>query len=288
MKADCHSFPEHSTIAADNSNPKRRAMKLDESQIEEFDNRGYLFFPNLLDQEEVGLLQQAVPEILSRQGPEVVRERDDPSTARLAFGAHVYSEPFKRLLTLPRLLEPVRQLLRDDVYLHQSRLNPKPGFGKGGGWDWHQDYPPWHLIDGMPKADCVMASVYVDDCTPVTSPLLVVPGSQRHGLLDSRLHEDAKGRGYALHHIDSEVLQRLADESGIEPLIGPAGSVAFVHCNVVHGSANNVSPWRRAIMYLNYNAVGNACTGEERPWYQNNRDFTPLRPTDDNSLKTLV
>ena len=186
------------------------------------------------------------------------------------------------------MIDPVRQLLKDDVYLHQSRLNPKPGFGGGGAWDWHQDYPPWHMIDGMPEPKCVMASVFVDDCTGVTSPLLVVPGSQRHGLLDSKLHEDAKGRGYALHNIDSGVLESLAAESGIEALIGQAGSVAFVDCNVVHGSANNVSPWRRAIIYLNYNAVSNACTGTERPWYQNNRDFTPLQPLDDDCLQAMA
>ena len=260
-------------------------MRLDDSQIAEFDEQGYLFFPGLLDSDEVVVLQEAVPEILSRKGPEVVREKGDPTVARLAFGAHVYSEPFRCLSTLPRLLDPVRQLLKEDVYLHQSRLNPKPGFGTGASWDWHQDYPPWHMIDGMPEPRCIMASIFVDDCTAVTSPLLVVPGSQRHGLLDSELHEDAKGRGYALHSIDSTVMELLAEKSGIEALIEPAGSVALVHCNVVHGSANNVSPWRRAIMYLNYNAVGNTCTGTERPWYQNNRDFTPLRPLDDECLK---
>ena len=35
-------------------------MKLDESQIEEFDTRGYLFFPNLLDADEVAVLQREV------------------------------------------------------------------------------------------------------------------------------------------------------------------------------------------------------------------------------------
>ena len=263
-------------------------MKLDDAQIAEFDEKGYLFFPGLLDSDEVGVLQGAVPDILSRQGPEIVREKDNPTAVRLAFGAHVYSEPFMCLSTLPRLVEPVRQLLKDDIYLHQSRLNPKPGFGQGGAWDWHQDYPPWHLIDGMPEPACVMASIFIDDCTAVTSPLLVLPGSQRHGLLDSRLHRDAEGRGYALHNVDGATLERLADESGIEPLIGPAGSVAFVHCNLLHGSANNISPWRRAIIYLNYNAVRNACTGTERPWYQNNRDFTPLQPLDDDCLRALA
>ena len=116
----------------------------------------------------------------------------------------------------------------------------------------------------------------------------MVPGSQRHGLLDSERHEDSVGKGYELHHIDHATLERLAEESGIEALIGPAGSVALVHCNLVHGSANNVSPWRRAIMYLIYNAVSNGCTGTERPWYQNNRDFTPLEPLDDKCLKVLA
>ena len=96
---------------------------------------------------------------------------------------------------------------------------------------------------------------------------------------------DAAGRGYALHHIDHATFERLAAENGIEALVGPAGSVAFIHCNVLHGSANNVSPWRRAIMYLIYNAVSNACTGTERPWFQNHRDFTPLRPVEDDSLR---
>ena len=262
-------------------------MKLDRIQLEQFDQQGYLFFQGMLGKTEVSLLQQEIPALLQRRGPEVVREKEDPTTARLVFGAHVFSQPYRTLSMLPRILDPVRQLLKDDVYLHQSRLNPKPGFGAGGAWDWHQDYPPWHLIDGMPEPRCIMASIFIDDCTAVTSPLLVVPGSQRHGLLDSKLHKDAKGRGYALHHIDSEVLKRMADDSGIEPLIGPAGSVAFVHCNVLHGSANNVSPWRRAIMYLNYNAVSNACTYTERPWYQNNRDFTPLNSLSDDALREL-
>jgi ectoine hydroxylase len=263
-------------------------MKLEESQLQQFNEQGYILFPGLLSKEEVSHLQQAVPAILSRRGPEVVREKEDDEAARLAFGVHDYSAPFEALVTLPRILEPVKQLLNGDVYLHQSRLNPKPGFGKGGGWDWHQDYPPWHLVDGMPEPKCVMASIFIDDCTAVTSPLLVVPRSQQHGLLESKLHEDAKGRGYALHHIDVEVLTTLAERNGIEPLIGPAGSVAFVHCNVVHGSSNNVSPWRRAIVYYNYNAVNNACKSSERPWFQNNRDFTPLSSVDDDALMKLL
>ena len=261
-------------------------MELNDPQISDYDEQGYLFFPGLLEDDEVGILQREVPDILNRQGPEVIREKEDSTAARLAFGVHEYSEPFRCLSLLPRLVNPVRQLLRDDVYLHQSRLNPKQGFGSGGSWDWHQDYPPWHMIDGMPEPRCIMASVFIDDCTAVTSPLLIVPGSQRHGMLDSKRHKDAKG--YALHHIDHATFELIANENGIEALIGPAGSVAFVDVNVLHGSANNVSPWRRAITYLIYNAASNACTSTERPSYQNNHDHSPLQPLDDECLRKLA
>ena len=149
----------------------------------------------------------------------------------LVFEAHVYSEPFRCLSLLPRLLNPVRQLLRDDVYLHQSRLNSKQGFCGDAAWDWHQDFPPWHYIDGMREPRCIMAAVFIDDCAGVKSPLLVLPGTHYDGLLNSKRHKDAKG--YALHYVDHATLERLAEEKGIEALIGPAGSVCFIHCNIL-------------------------------------------------------
>lgn len=260
-------------------------MTLSDQQVADYEKSGYLLFPGLLDDDEVAVLREALPEVLARRGPEVVREQDNPDAVRLVFGAHVYSDAFRRLSLHPRLLNPVRQLLGEDAYLHQSRINPKPGLGQGGAWTWHQDYPPWQKIDGMPEPRCIMAAVFIDDCTPVTSPLLVLPGSQQHGLLEAGAHADTVGRGYDLQVIEQDALTGLAEEHGIEALMGPAGTVALVNCNVVHGSANNVSPWRRAIMYLIYNAVSNACTGTERPWFQNNRDFTPLSALDEDCLR---
>ncbi len=162
-------------------------MKLNDSQITQYEQQSYLLFPSLLDSDEVAVLRRAMPEILNRQGPEVVREKHDPTVARLAFGAHCYSEPFRRLSLHPRVLNPVRQLLGEDVYLHQSRINPKPGFGGGTSWVWHQDYPPWHKVDGMPEPRCIMTSVFVDDCSAVTSPLLAGPQDQAGWLPTTRL-----------------------------------------------------------------------------------------------------
>jgi hypothetical protein len=43
-------------------------MQLDDDQIAQFDERGYLFFPGLLDQDEAAVLQQATPDLLNGRG----------------------------------------------------------------------------------------------------------------------------------------------------------------------------------------------------------------------------
>lgn len=249
-------------------------MILNQEQIQEYHEDGFLIFENLLNRKEVNKLREALPNVLSRTGPEVIHEKDGTGV-RLVFGAHVYSEAFQQLSRLPQLIKPVKQLLDDDVYLHQSRINPKYGFGSGARWDWHQDYSAYERVDGMTRPDCIMTSVFIDDCSVARSPLLVIPGSHRHGVIDQiKLHQESKG--YSLYELDRETVARLANENGIKPLIGNAGTVAFIDCNLIHGSANNISPWRRSIMYLIYNAVSNSCTNSDRPWFQNNRDFTPI------------
>jgi ectoine hydroxylase len=257
-------------------------MQLTQDQIQSFDRDGYLFFPAVFDAGEVARLRDDLPALLARQGPEVVREREDASAVRLVYGSHVFSEAYRRLSLHPRLLGPVRQLLREDCYIHQSRLNPKQDFG-GGTWTWHQDFGTWHRVDAMAAPKCVMTAVFLDEANAANAPLLIVPGSQHHGLIEDAT-PDAEASGYALMEIDRATLERLVAEGGLEALTGPAGSVAFLHCNIVHGSSNNITPWRRAIFYLNYNAVSNACGGRDRAWHHCNRDATPLQPLADDCL----
>lgn len=260
-------------------------MHLSDAQIEEFDRTGFLLFPGLLDMEEASVLKAAMPDLFTRTGPEVVRESDGEAI-RLVYGSHDYSPPFSKLSVMPRLLNPVRQLLRTDAYLHQSRLNPKQGF-TGGSWNWHQDFGTWHREDGMPEPHCVMTAIFLDDATAVNSPLLVLPGTQLHGIVEDVTAEDAKG--YALMQIDEDLVARYADTNGVTPLMGPAGTVAFIHCNLIHGSANNVSPLPRSIMYFNYNAVTNVPTGgKDRAWFHNNQDRSPLALGDDDALHAMA
>ena len=62
-------------------------------------------------------------------------------------------------------------------------------------------------------------------------------------------------RGYTVMEIDEKLVENLAERHGIETIMGKPGGVAFIHCNLVHGSSTNISPWPRAILYINYNSV---------------------------------
>lgn len=261
----------------------RMLLKADE--VAQYEREGYLLFPGLIDADEVRLLQSRLPHLYAQTGPEVVREKDG-ETIRLLYGSHVSDPAYGALSVLPRLLDPVCQLLGTGAYIHQSRLNPKPAFS-GGEWQWHQDFGTWHRQDGMPRPDAVMCAIFLHDSTPDRGPLMVIPRTQEHGLVEGVTPEDAKG--YALYQIDRATIAAMADKGGIVPLMGPAGTVAFINCNLVHGSPNNISPWPRAILYINYNSVENQCTGgQDRAWHHNNPDKSALVAGDDGALRAMA
>src|SRR3546814_9792914 len=83
-----------------------------------------------------------------------------------------------RLASDARLSEVARFLLGDRVYIHQSRLNYKPGF-KGKEFYWHSDFETWHVEDGMPRMRALSMSVLLAENTPHNGPLMLTPGSHQ-------------------------------------------------------------------------------------------------------------
>ena len=67
-------------------------MELADGDVAEYEARGLLCFPGLLQGEEVAALQGALPGLLVRRGPEVIREKDDQA-ARLFAGLRPAGAP---------------------------------------------------------------------------------------------------------------------------------------------------------------------------------------------------
>jgi ectoine hydroxylase len=261
-------------------------MRLSPQQVEAYHSRGYVVAPDLFTAEEIGVLKAELERFIDEPRPEVHMQRRGSEAPRLIYAADRYSEAFRRLSLHPRWIEPAKQLLGSDVYIHQLRINPKAPFDGESFW-WHQDYGTWHLEDGMPTPRALMIAVYLDDVDATNGPLLVIPGSHRHGHVDE-IQPDRNPGGYTVADIERPVIAKLAAEHGIEAMTFRAGSVMFMNCNLVHASPENLTPKRRTIVYLNANSVENAITRPVRATHHANRDFSPLVPLADDCLAALA
>ena len=121
--------------------------------------------------------------ILKLDRQEVWREKT--GAPRTAFAAHTFNETFRLLASHPRVVEPLRQLFGEEVYVHQFKLNAKAAF-EGDVWQWHQDYGTWARDDGMPQARAMNIAVFLDEVMPINGPLLLDPEEPQAGRAQRR------------------------------------------------------------------------------------------------------
>ncbi len=255
-------------------------MKLSQTQLDQFDRDGYLFFPSLFNPEETASLRREVPHLYAQDRPENIREKGKDSV-RTNFAAHMYSEPFARLARHPRMVEPVMQLLDDELYMHQFKINGKMAFD-GDVWQWHQDYGTWLNDDQMPTPRAMNVAIFLDEVNEFNGPLQFIPGSHKLGALEAG--HDISTTSYPLWTISNDNIRTLVKQGGIVAPKGPAGSMIMFHSCLVHASAPNLSPWDRVSVYLSLCAVSNHIKRFKRPGYIAHRDFTPITCLPDDCL----
>ena len=255
-------------------------MKLTEIQVEEFKREGFLFFPQLFSPAEVQVMRDEVPKLYAEQRPENVREKNG-NAVRTNFAAHTYNEVFGALARHPRLIEPAAQLLGDRIYIHQFKINGKAAFD-GDVWQWHQDYGTWFNDDDMATATAMNLAVFLEDVNEFNGPLMFIPRSHQQGRLEAG--HDTSTTSYPLWTLDNAKITELVEAGGLVAPKGPAGSALMFHCNLVHASGSNMTPWNRTIVYVSVNAVSNAIRRFQRPAYIAHRDFAPIDCLPDDCL----
>ena len=258
-------------------------MRLDASQVSQFEDTGYLFMPDCFDTSEAALLRNSAQRVYALDREEVWRE--DNGAPRTAFAAHTYDEAFRRLGAHPRLIEPVMQLLDGQVYIHQYKVNAKAAFD-GAVWQWHQDYGTWARDDLMPEPRAMNIAVFLDDVTAANGPLLFIPGSHKQGVVEAG--HDLETTSYPLWTLDRETVTKLYDQGGCVAPTGDAGSMLMFSSLLVHASPPNISPMDRTIVYLSLCHVDNHIRQFKRPEWVAHRDFNPIEPLSDDTLLELV
>ncbi|OGG56156.1 MAG: ectoine hydroxylase [Candidatus Handelsmanbacteria bacterium RIFCSPLOWO2_12_FULL_64_10] len=260
-------------------------------ELRHYEENGFLFMERLFSRGEVEAFRADLEDLRAseavRKSPAVILEPES-GEARSIFYVHRTSRAFSDLAWDRRLVGIAAQLLDSAVYVHQSRINLKPGF-EGKEFYWHSDFETWHVEDGMPRMRAVSFSIALTENTPFNGPLMVIPGSHHSfvscvGATPEDHYRDSLRR-QEVGVPDRESLRRLTEEGGIAAPTGPAGSVLLFECNLQHGSNSNISPWPRSNVFLVYNSVENRlvepfCGLRPRPEFIASRDFTPVTPAE--------
>ncbi|WP_416986015.1 ectoine hydroxylase [Streptomyces sp. T028] len=204
---------------------------------------------------------------------------------RSVFEIHRVSEVFADLVRDERVVGRARQILGSDVYVHQSRINVKPGFGASGFY-WHSDFETWHAEDGLPRMRTVSVSIALTPNLDTNGGLMIMPGSHRTFLgCAGETPRDNYKKSLQMQDAGTpshDALKELAGDHGIRLFTGQAGSAVWFDCNAMHGSGDNITPYPRSNVFIVFNSVENTAVEPfaapvRRPEFIGARDFTPVR-----------
>ena len=259
-------------------------MKLADHELATFKRQGFLVQPETIAVSAVENLLNKIEDFNRQAMPGHVLERHG-LCYRAFHGCHLYDADFAALTRLPRLLAPARQILNDDVYIHQLKVNLKLAFS-GELWPWHQDYIYWRNEDKVPTDAIISVMIFLDDVTEFNGPLFFIPGSHQGGCIEvSKATGSPSGweenvSASLTYQVDEAQVTNLVDRGGLFSATGTKGTAVWFHGNLVHASPPNISPLARRLVILTYNAVSNAPqapTINSRPDFLNGQDRRALQ-----------
>ncbi|AXK36261.1 ectoine hydroxylase [Streptomyces armeniacus] len=261
---------------------------IEAADLAAFERDGFLATEQLITPDEVALYREELDRLTSGQ-----EMRDDERSIvepksqdiRTVFEVHKLSEVFAALVRDPRVVGRARQILGSDVYVHQSRINVKPGFGASGFY-WHSDFETWHAEDGLPNMRTVSVSIALTENYDTNGGLMIMPGSHKTFLgCAGATPKDNYKKSLQMQEAGTpsdESLTKFAEEHGIKLFTGKAGSATWFDCNCMHGSGDNITPYPRSNVFIVFNSVENEAVEPfaapvRRPTFIGARDFTPVK-----------
>ncbi len=282
-------------------------MELSKKEIRMYQENGYLLLQNVFDQNELDVMHKEKEMLVADKEYDPRKILEKNGVVRSFYAPDFTSELFKKIVRSKRMVNPSKQLLNDEVYAHQTKLNNKEAL-HGDTWPWHQDYVFWKNDDLMPDCKVLTAMIFMDDVTEFNSPLFVVPGSHKIGVFENEFqtndlsnesgeflkYQNSKPYMSALtanlkYTLKQEIVNNIIREKGIKSMVGKAGSVLFFHGNLFHASTNNLSPWSRNSFLITYNSINNKLKtmSNPRPDFIANRNFEVITPIDEEKIVQL-
>ncbi|MEV8403258.1 ectoine hydroxylase [Streptomyces niveus] len=261
---------------------------VDAAGLQGLERNGFLTVDQLISPDEVVLYRDELDRLINDPAVRAdERSIIEPKSqdVRSVFEVHKLSEIFAGLVRDERVVGRARQILGSDVYVHQSRINVKPGFGASGFY-WHSDFETWHAEDGLPNMRTISVSIALTENYDTNGGLMIMPGSHKTFLgCAGETPKDNYKQSLKMQDAGTpsdEALTGFAEEHGIKLFTGKAGAATWFDCNCMHGSGDNITPFPRSNVFIVFNSVENAAVAPfaapaPRPSFIGSRDFTPVR-----------
>jgi ectoine hydroxylase-related dioxygenase (phytanoyl-CoA dioxygenase family) len=248
----------------------RAGRRLDEHQVKQFHQDGFLIVEKLLDSKETSLLAEAARADAAMQDAAMdVRDTRGRKT-NLSLWNHPGDDIYGMIARSERVVNAVEQLLGGEVYHYHSKLSAKQP-KVGGAWEWHQDYGYWYQ-NGCLLPDMLSLYVAVDPATRENGCLQVLRGSHRMGRIEHGRFGEQTGA-------DPERVAVAAERMDLVHCELEAGSGVYFHCNTLHTSEANQSDKPRWGLICCYNAAHND------PYKEHHHPgYTPLIKVSDSAI----
>lgn len=230
--------------------------KLSEDQIRFFTENGFVSGIKLLDNQQIGIIQNELAEIADPKHPGNKlfyefhsNESTDPSTILFhALGAWRITNGLHDVLWNPRFLVAASQLLGNvPVRFWHDQIFWKPP-KQGGVVAWHQDYSYWTRTKPIAHLTCWCG---LDDSTKENGCLQYISGSHKWGLLPKPVI--AGELDGIKDFLNEEQKKQFQNPQYAEV---KAGEAIFHHSLTLHGSGANTSAKPRRAFVINVIADG--------------------------------
>jgi hypothetical protein len=210
---------------------------LSSDALSAYHDRGFLVQPQAFAFDEIAWVRDESRVVALRGSRAGRTQSTDPwvseAPAGTIYGAHLSEPAFRKLAAHPRIVGIARELLGEDVYIHQSRLVSR--FAEvGADVAWRRDFSTWSAVDGLAAPRAVTAAVVLGEGDASEPVLQVGSGSQRPNAPD--------------------------DGGGSLGVWAPVGSVVFYHGDLAYALSRRADRRSPPLYLVSYGAISNPPT----------------------------
>ncbi len=218
---------------------------LENKKIANFYNKnGFFIIKNLIKKSDIDKISLRL-NFLSKNQKNIRRGLSEPGVkTSLIYNLHNDSL-LKKIIEENNLFKStIKTILKSDDYkIWNAKSNIKKRW-HGSAEYYHQDFAYWKGY-GFKSTNMMSCMIFVDDHKHLNGGMWIFPGTHK------KLYKHEKFiniNSLQKNLIPQKTLDKLRKKKSPISLDNKAGSCIFFHCNLIHGSAHNISPQDRKII----------------------------------------